>query len=110
MSNPPYSRWEVHFAFCLIDNLPYTLKMAEDTIKIAFASDCHLGFMEKDPCRGDDSFIAFEEVLKRARDKKVDFLLLGGDLFHVNKPSQLTLHKYYICKYCIKHCLIMYIV
>ncbi|CAI9303673.1 unnamed protein product [Lactuca saligna] len=40
-----------------------------------------------------DSFQAFEEICSIAEQKKVDFLLLGGDLFHENKPSRTTLVK-----------------
>lgn len=36
---------------------------------------------------GGDSFRTFEEVLQIAQEKDVDFILLGGDLFHENKPS-----------------------
>ena len=35
-----------------------------------------------------DSFITFEEILDHAVKNEVDFLLLGGDLFHHSKPSQ----------------------
>jgi double-strand break repair protein MRE11 len=49
--------------------------------------------MEKDPIRKTDSIDTFEEILKIAREKKVDFILLGGDLFHDNKPSRWTLYK-----------------
>lgn len=55
------------------------------------SSDNHLGYAERDPVRGDDSFAAFEEVLARARLDKADFVLLAGDLFHENKPSRRTL-------------------
>lgn len=37
---------------------------------------------------GNDSFITFEEILKYARSTKADMILLGGDLFHENKPSR----------------------
>eukprot|EP00752_Nemacystus_decipiens_P013425 g11888.t1 len=57
------------------------------------ATDSHLGYMERDPVRGKDSFAAFEEMLLLAKQKKVDFVLLGGDLFHDNKPSRRTLHR-----------------
>uniref|UniRef100_A0A6I8T0A3 Double-strand break repair protein n=1 Tax=Xenopus tropicalis TaxID=8364 RepID=A0A6I8T0A3_XENTR len=75
----------------------------EDTFKILVATDIHLGFMEKDAVRGNDSFSTFDEILRLAQDNEVDFLLLGGDLFHDNKPSRRTLH---ICleqlrKYCM---------
>ncbi|XP_056417466.1 double-strand break repair protein MRE11 [Hyla sarda] len=64
----------------------------EDTFKILVATDIHLGYMEKDAVRGNDSFVTFDEILKLAKDNEVDFLLLGGDLFHDNKPSRRTLH------------------
>ena len=37
---------------------------------------------------GDDSFETFEEILALAAKEEVDFILLGGDLFHENKPSR----------------------
>lgn len=40
--------------------------------------------------RKHDSFVAFDEVLMRAVEMNVDFVLLGGDLFHDNKPSRQT--------------------
>ena len=48
------------------------------------STDNHLGFLEKDPVRANDSFAAFEEILKLAKDSQVDFIVLGGDLFHEN--------------------------
>ena len=41
-----------------------------------------MGFREKDPIVGEDSFNAFEECLEIANELNVDFVLLGGDLFH----------------------------
>ncbi|KAM3935287.1 double-strand break repair protein MRE11 [Leptodactylus fuscus] len=64
----------------------------EDTLKILVATDVHLGYLEKDAVRGNDSFVTFDEILKLGRDNEVDFVLLGGDLFHDNKPSRRTLH------------------
>lgn len=49
------------------------------------------GVWEKDEIRKDDSFTAFEEILQVASDQEVDLLLLGGDLFHDNKPSRSTI-------------------
>ncbi|CAI5478401.1 unnamed protein product [Closterium sp. Yama58-4] len=64
---------------------------SEDAFSILVATDNHLGFMEKDHVRRHDSFTAFEEICKLAQSLQVDFLLLGGDLFHDNKPSRATL-------------------
>ncbi|CAB0002214.1 unnamed protein product [Nesidiocoris tenuis] len=60
----------------------------DDIFKILVATDIHLGVHEKDPIRGDDSFNTFEEILLTAKEKDVDFILLGGDLFHDSKPTQ----------------------
>lgn len=66
---------------------------AEDNIfKILIATDIHLGYAEKDPVRGNDSLIAFEEILENAKKHDVDFVLLGGDLYHENKPSRRIMH------------------
>lgn len=43
----------------------------DSTFKILVASDIHLGFMEKDPVRGEDSFLAFKEVLDLAKQNDV---------------------------------------
>ncbi|XP_006834001.1 PREDICTED: double-strand break repair protein MRE11A [Chrysochloris asiatica] len=64
----------------------------ENTFKILVATDIHLGFMEKDAVRGNDTFVTFDEILRLAQENEVDFILLGGDLFHDNKPSRKTLH------------------
>jgi len=60
----------------------------DDLLRILIATDNHLGYMERDPIRGNDSFVSFEEILQQARKLKVDFVLLGGDMFHENKPSR----------------------
>uniref|UniRef100_A0A0E0KVQ5 Double-strand break repair protein n=1 Tax=Oryza punctata TaxID=4537 RepID=A0A0E0KVQ5_ORYPU len=64
-----------------------------NTLRVLVATDCHLGYMEKDEIRRFDSFEAFEEICSLAEQNKVDFVLLGGDLFHENKPSRATLVK-----------------
>ena len=61
-------------------------------LRILLSTDNHLGYLERDPIRGRDSFAAFEEVLSLARTHGVDMVLLSGDLFHENKPSRKTLH------------------
>lgn len=63
----------------------------DSVLKVMISTDNHLGYLEKDPVRGDDSFRAFEEVLALAKSNEVDMVLLGGDLFHDNKPSRKTI-------------------
>ena len=64
-----------------------------DHIKILLATDNHVGYMERDPVRGQDSINTFHEILQLAVQHDVDMILLGGDLFHENKPSRATLHQ-----------------
>ncbi|KAI8060023.1 Metallo-dependent phosphatase-like protein [Gongronella butleri] len=64
-----------------------------DTFKILLATDNHLGYLEEDPIRGRDSFVTFEEILKLGKQADVDFILLGGDLFHHNRPSRSCLYQ-----------------
>uniref|UniRef100_A0A8C8AL95 Double-strand break repair protein n=1 Tax=Otus sunia TaxID=257818 RepID=A0A8C8AL95_9STRI len=75
----------------------------EDTFKILIATDIHLGYLEKDPVRGNDTFVTFNEILDHAQKNEVDFILLGGDLFHDNKPSRKTVHSCLesLRKYCM---------
>lgn len=65
----------------------------EDTFKILIATDVHLGYLEKDAIRGNDSYTALDEILQCAKTNQVDFILLGGDLFHENKPTRRCLHR-----------------
>ena len=43
----------------------------EDTIKILLATDNHIGYLERDPIRGRDSFDTFEEILQHAVKREV---------------------------------------
>ncbi|XP_072954347.1 double-strand break repair protein MRE11 [Typha angustifolia] len=70
-----------------------SMEDTDNTLRVLIATDCHLGYMEKDEIRRSDSFQAFEEICSIADQKQVDFILLGGDLFHENKPSRSTLVK-----------------
>lgn len=56
-------------------------------------TDNHMGYKEDDHIRRKDSYQAFREALQIARDRNVDFILLGGDLFHTNRPSANIEHK-----------------
>ncbi|KAF1347958.1 Mre11 DNA-binding presumed domain-containing protein [Delphinella strobiligena] len=66
---------------------------AADTIRILVATDSHVGYNERDPIRGDDSWTSFHEVMCLAREHDVDMVLLAGDLFHENKPSRKSMYQ-----------------
>jgi double-strand break repair protein MRE11 len=65
---------------------------AADTIRILVATDNHVGYNERDPVRGDDSWKTFHEIMCIAKDHDVDMALLAGDLFHENKPSRKSMY------------------
>ena len=92
------SSWREKYEIILTEDNEHN----SDTFKILLATDVHLGYREDDPIRGNDSFEAFEEVLMLGTQERVDLILLGGDLFHDNKPSRPTLHRCMslIRKYC----------
>jgi len=46
----------------------------EETLRVLVSTDNHLGYMERDPIRGNDSFAAFEEVLLLAKRHNVSQL------------------------------------
>ena len=42
---------------------------SENTLRVLIATDNHLGFEERDSVRQHDSFLAFEEILRTARER-----------------------------------------
>lgn len=56
---------------------------------------------EKDLERGQDSMQTFEEILQLAQQHNVDCVLLGGDLFHDNRPSRRTMQE---CMRLLREC------
>ncbi|KAL8686540.1 MAG: hypothetical protein Q9218_007035 [Villophora microphyllina] len=64
-----------------------------DSIRILVATDSHVGYNERDHIRGDDSWKSFHEVMCLAKERDVDMVLLGGDLFHENKPSRKSMYQ-----------------
>ena len=61
----------------------------EDIINIVVSTDNHIGFMEKDAIRRDDSFLAFEEVLTTAKAQKVQHYvkIVAAQLISVRNTS-----------------------
>ncbi|KAL1303585.1 hypothetical protein AAFC00_006950 [Neodothiora populina] len=72
---------------------PLSNASAADTIRILVATDSHVGYNERDPIRGDDSWKSFHEVMCLAKERDVDMVLLAGDLFHENKPSRKSMYQ-----------------
>jgi len=66
---------------------------AADTIRVLVSTDNHVGYNERDPIRGDDSWKSFHEVMCLAKERDVDLVLLAGDLFHENKPSRKSMYQ-----------------
>ncbi|KAJ5083341.1 Double-strand break repair protein mus-23 [Penicillium angulare] len=64
-----------------------------ETIRVLISTDNHVGYNERDPIRGDDSWKTFHEVMCLAKEKDVDMVLLAGDLFHENKPSRKSMYQ-----------------
>lgn len=64
-----------------------------DTVRILVATDNHVGYNERDPIRGDDSWRSFHEIMCIAKERDVDMVLLAGDLFHENKPSRKSMYQ-----------------
>ncbi|OAG29765.1 double-strand break repair protein MRE11 [Nematocida displodere] len=67
--------------------------MFPEDMRVLITTDNHLGYIERDPIRGEDSFLAFEEVFEHARRLGVDCVLICGDLFHVAHPSKYTMYR-----------------
>lgn len=66
--------------------------IAADTIRILVATDNHVGYGERDAKRGDDSWKTFDEIMRLAKKRDVDMILLAGDLFHENRPSRKSMY------------------
>ncbi len=67
--------------------------MVADEFTFLVTTDNHLGIYEGSALyqdQLDDSFLAFEEVMGIAKDRQVDAILHGGDMFHQSSPSKET--------------------
>lgn len=73
--------------------LPPLTPADAETIRILVSTDNHVGYNERDPIRGDDSWKSFHEIMCLAKERDVDMVLLAGDLFHENKPSRKSLYQ-----------------
>ena len=82
-----------HFVTLLYFSTSLTTLLDAETIRILVATDNHVGYNERDPIRGDDSWKSFHEIMCLARERDVDMVLLAGDLFHENKPSRKSMYQ-----------------
>lgn len=72
-------------------------------LRIFVTTDNHVGYNELDPVRGEDAAKSFDEAMSIAHSSDVDFVIQGGDLFHLSKPSKHSL--YAVMKILRKYCL-----
>lgn len=56
----------LHRLEVLLSHAHAHLLVAQDTIKIMLATDNHIGYLERDPIRGQDAINTFEEILQLA--------------------------------------------
>lgn len=54
--------------------LLFLLRDDEDTFKILISTDIHLGYLEKDAIRGNDTYNTLEEILKHAKTEQVHIM------------------------------------
>lgn len=78
-----YTYWHLYINCCFLFSRTECVKCMfdredlSDTLRILVATDCHLGYMEKDEIRRHDSFKAFEEICSIAEDKQVFIFILS---------------------------------
>ena len=61
-------------------------------MRFAHLSDIHLGFQRREPLQEMERGI-FEGILERCASEGVDFVVISGDMFHVNIP-EMRVQKY----------------
>ena len=54
-----------------LPQLSLTFPAAANTIRILVATDNHVGYAERDPVRGNDSFTTFNEIMELAKEQDV---------------------------------------
>lgn len=66
-------------------------------MKFAHLSDVHLGFQKHESLQKIEQKV-FESILNQCIERKVDFILIPGDLFHVNIP-EMRVQKFAFAKF-----------
>lgn len=57
----------------MLERLILVPLVPEDTIRILLATDNHIGYLERDPIRGQDSINTFKEILQLAVKNDVGY-------------------------------------
>jgi DNA repair protein SbcD/Mre11 len=70
-------------------------------LKFAHLSDVHLGFQKHESLQKIEQQV-FEKILDECIERKVDFILIPGDLFHVNIP-EMRVQKFAFAKFRAVH-------
>jgi len=70
-------------------------------LKFAHLSDVHLGFQKQESLQKIERQV-FEKILDECIERKVDFILIPGDLFHVNIP-EMRVQKFAFAKFRAVH-------
>jgi len=70
-------------------------------LKFAHLSDVHLGFQKHESLQKIEQQV-FEKILDECITRKVDFILIPGDLFHVNIP-EMRVQKFAFAKFRAVH-------
>ena len=66
--------------------------MGDCMYKFAHVADCHIG-ASRDTVLQNIELTAFEKAMDKCVQEKVDFILVSGDLFHVNVPDMSAANK-----------------
>jgi hypothetical protein len=85
---PPTLKHDCACRYHEICECPYILisLVPEDTIRILLATDNHIGYLERDPIRGQDSVNTFKEILQLAVKNDVSR--------HAHLASALSINHY----------------
>lgn len=61
--------------------------MGDNMVRFAHIADCHLGAFGRNPTLREYNLKAFEEAVRICIERKVDFIIIAGDLFHNPHPD-----------------------
>lgn len=69
----------------------------EDTFKILIATDIHLGYLEKDAIRGNDTYTTLDEILQCAKQNEVCACCKWTSMDHYLHMSQVPISFLFAC-------------